>query len=106
MLTTRTGRHYPNPSYKEWRDRVVSELRETLKPTRETMITEPCHMTVYHVEGDLKRRDLTAMLDSMFHCMERAGLIEDDSLVKSIHWEYGGFDRKNAETQVKVEEMK
>ena len=101
---TRWGRRYPLKSWVVWRDRVVSDLKEILKPSPERMITKPCRMTVAYVPGDLKRRDLSAMLDSLFHCFEKAGLIEDDALVTDLSWTVHSLDRNNPKVEVRLEE--
>ena len=105
MLTTRTGKHYPSPKWANWRNQVVRGLIETCKPTPETMLTEPCKMTVVYVPADHRRRDMSAMLDSIFHCMERAGLIEDDSLVVNLSWGSLDKNKENAGANIMIEEI-
>ena len=105
MNVTRSGQHYPNRKWAEWRDNVVADLTYILKPTKETQIKEPCKMLVRYVPGDLKRRDLPAMLDSLFHCMERAGIVSDDSLIKELTWTALPFNRKTPKVEIKIEEI-
>ena len=62
-------------------------------------------MTAAYTPGDLKRRDLSAMLDSLFHCMEKAGLISDDSLIKELRWTALPFNRKAPKVEIKIEEI-
>ena len=105
MLMTRTGKHYPKAIWAIWRNQVVRELIETCKPTSETMLTEPCKMTVVYIPEDHRRRDMSAMLDSLFHCMERAGLIEDDSLVVNLSWAALAKNKENAGANIIIEEI-
>lgn len=81
MLMTRTGRHYPNPKWAKWRDGIVAGLVGKC-----SIFDKPVKMEVVYIPEDLRRRDLPAMLDSIFHCLERAKLIVDDFLVKNLLW--------------------
>lgn len=99
------GRHYPDRKWAQWRDRIVADLKEILKPTLETQIKNPCKMNVLYVPGDSKRRDMTSMLDSLFHCMERAGLISDDGLIKDLFWTTFSTDRKNPRVEIEMKEL-
>ena len=80
MLVTRTGRHFPKRSWAQWRDRVVIVVRGQL-PADWTPISKPCIMSLTYVPGDRRRRDMPAIVDSIFHCLERAGVVADDSLL-------------------------
>lgn len=105
MKITRSGHHYANPKWAAWRDQVVSELRETLELERrpEALILTDCRMVVHYWAGDLRRRDVPAMLDSIFHCLEKVAIVKDDSLIKSVFWQYHGLDRENARAEVLIE---
>ena len=105
MLITRTGRHYPNPKWAIWRDRVVAGIREICNPTPETMIDKPCSMSAIYTPYDRKRRDTPAMLDALYHCFERAELITDDFLIKQVAWGERELDKKNAGVSIVLEEI-
>ena len=62
-------------------------------------------MKVIYTPHDLRRRDLPAMLDSIFHCMEKAGIIKDDFLVKNLNWTALKKDDINAGVSVEIEEL-
>ena len=86
MLMRRTGRHYPNPKWAAWRDKIVDGLSSSVAAAKLSIFDKPVKMSVVYTPDDLRRRDLPAMLDSIFHCMERAKLIVDDFLVKNLTW--------------------
>ena len=100
---TRTGRRYPLKAWAEWRDQVVAELR-VLFPNPE-MIRAPARMVARYWNKDLKRRDVPAMVDAIFHCIERAGLIEDDGLIRTVHWIWEGHDRKSGRAEIVLQEI-
>ena len=95
-LDPRTGRHYPEPTFVLWRNQILKTL---LLPqyykSRYKRITTPSILIVRYWPGDLRRRDVPALLDGLFHCFEKAGIIEDDSLIRDVHWIEENLDRKN-----------
>lgn len=102
---TRTGHRYPNPKWEAWRNQVVREIIEVCKPTFGRMITGACKLTVIYTPNDLKRRDTPAMLDSIYHCMEKAGLIEDDFQIQTVHWIQEPKDVKKSGAYIILEEI-
>lgn len=80
MIVTRTGAHIPKRSWKKWRDQAVQQIRAQL-PIGWTPINTPVSMTLIYVAGDRRRRDMPAIADSIFHCMEKAGVVTDDTLI-------------------------
>jgi len=106
ICMTRTGHRYPNPKWAAWRDDVVSELNDLICATDiGIQFDKPVSMRVVYTSADLKRRDLPAILDSIFHCMEKAGLITDDFLVKDLVWESRPKDKENAGAKIFLEEL-
>lgn len=101
MLMSRRGRHYPNPEWAAWRDDVVSEL----SMMHGDLFDTPVRMKVVYTPNDLKRRDMPAMLDSIFHIMEKAGLIKDDFLVKDLTWVSWPKDTENSGASIFIEEI-
>ena len=106
ICMTRTGHRYPNPKWAAWRDDVVSELNDLICATDiGIQFDKPVSMRVVYTSADLKRRDLPAILDSIFNCMEKAGLITDDFLVKDLVWESRPKDKENAGAKIFLEEL-
>lgn len=107
MGVTRTGIHFPRKSFSQWRDQVVRDLKQTMLESKNSCVyfDVPCLLRVYYWAGDKRRRDVPAMLDGLFHCFERAGLIKDDCLFKQIEWFHYGYDKDNPRAEIKIEEM-
>src|SRR3990167_6177665 len=103
MLMTRRGRHYPTPKWAEGRNKVVMDLAGLIPPT--FVFDKPVSMEVIYTPADLKRRDMPAMLDSIFHIMEKVGLIADDCLVKDLQWTAKAKDKENAGVSVFLEDL-
>lgn len=80
ICITRTGRRFPNKEWAKWRDAAVSEIKRQL-PTCFKPMDIPINMRLNYIAGDKRRRDMPAILDSIFHIVERAGVVVDDTLL-------------------------
>ena len=45
----------------------------------------PCKATVIFIHADRRRRDVAGMIDALCHVLERAGVVNDDSLI--VDWD-------------------
>lgn len=81
MIVLRNGMHIPKPEWKKWRDGVVIQIEKQWKLP---MFVCPMVLEVNYRAGDKRRRDVTAVLDSIFHCLEKARIISDDSLIHDV----------------------
>jgi Holliday junction resolvase RusA-like endonuclease len=107
MGITRTGHHYPKKRFATWRDNVVRDLKLTMQESVDACVyfDVPCLIRVFYWAGDKRRRDVPAMLDGIFHCFERAGLVSDDSLIREVQWYHYGYDKKNPRMEIKLVEV-
>lgn len=96
---TRTGHRYPNPVWAKWRNQVVKEISSQLTRSFKT-IDKPCSAIILYYRGDLRRRDVPASLDSILHCLERANVVADDSLVVNVNWQSMNLDRVNPRAEI------
>jgi len=80
MGVTRTGRHYAKPTFARWRDDAVRQIRCQL-PSGWKPIDVPCNVRLDYVAGDRRRRDMPAVLDAIFHALEKAECCVDDTLI-------------------------
>jgi hypothetical protein len=80
MGVTRTGRHYPKKDWAAWRDAAVMQIQAQLPPGFQT-ITEPVNARLEYVASNHRRHDQPAILDAIFHVLERAEIVRDDCLI-------------------------
>lgn len=80
LIVTRSGRRVPRAPWARWRDRTVREVRGQL-PRGWKPITTPTGITLEYWAGDKRRRDMPAVLDAIFHILEKAGVVADDTLL-------------------------
>lgn len=93
MIVTRNGKHIPKQEWASWRDgrvqEVLSQLPENWEP-----INTPTNVQIDYISGDLRRRDFPAICDSVWHILEKAGFVSDDTLLWPAR-STKGYDRKN-----------
>ena len=80
MTVCRNGAHIPKPGWKIWRDAAVSEISRQLPPCWNP-IAKPCNVRLEYFAGDKRRRDIPVIIDSIWHVLERAGFVQDDTLL-------------------------
>jgi Holliday junction resolvase RusA-like endonuclease len=78
MIVTRNGMHIPKKEWALWRNATVRMIRAQM-PDDWKPISRPCYIELNYVAGDHRRRDMPAILDSIFHCLEKAGVVADDT---------------------------
>lgn len=100
IIITRSGLRFPKKSWATWRDGQVASIRAQL-PLGFKMITEPINISLQYTAGDRRRRDMPAIIDSIFHVLEKAGVVEDDTLLwvgNSARY----YDKSNPEAVVDI----
>lgn len=102
MGITRTGRHYPKKLFVEWRADMEAQVRAQVGYPGP--YTKPLKAVFNYFPGDLRRRDVPAMLDAVFHVLERTGIVEDDSLIEDTTWMKHPLDRTRPRVIVELAE--
>jgi len=80
MGVTRTGKHYPKPEFVKWRGAVLWEIKNQL-PRPFTPFAQRCLVQMDYVATDNQRRDFPAVCDALWHVLEKAGVVTDDTLL-------------------------
>ena len=80
MIVTRTGHRFPKPEWAKWRDSAVKEIKAQL-PKSFRPIDVPTAIRMDYLAGDKRRRDMPAIIDAIFHVLEKAGVVKDDTLL-------------------------
>ena len=82
MKITRRGIHYPSPEFKKWSQEIIWQLR--LHKSHPTINQDNLFYTFYFCPRTKRRKDVPAILDAIFHCLEKAQIVSDDSVIKNI----------------------
>ena len=89
MVVTRSGGHFPRKLFKNWRDDACIQIAAQLPGDFDfasAYFTEPVSAIIIHRASDRGRHDIPAILDALFHVLERAGIVADDSLIKQLSY--------------------
>jgi Holliday junction resolvase RusA-like endonuclease len=78
MVVTRKGKRFPKKAWAKWRDNAV---RQVQSQRHFDTITHPAEVKLEYWAGDRRRRDMPAILDSIFHVLEKAKVVADDTLL-------------------------
>jgi len=108
MGVTRNGIHYPKKNFSEWRLNTEYQLKQQMKKMPEfSTINQPVNAIFNYIAGDNRRRDATAILDAVFHVLERMGIVEDDRLIggegKTLTFNFIKVDKKCPSLEVILE---
>lgn len=93
MIVLRNGMHIPKASWAKWRDAAVDALRQQVDTTEERFPWCGIVKAVIKYQCDLRRRDVPAVIDSLWHCIEKAGIMSDDALIKHVDFQTMGHDK-------------
>jgi len=93
IVITRTGHRFPKPAWAKWRDNAVESVKsQLLQPW--TPISEPANIRLEYWAGDKRRRDMPAIIDSIFHVLEKSGVVTDDWHLW-VAGSHRGYDKEN-----------
>lgn len=102
---TRSGHRYPNKAWAIWRDRMVTDTQIWQTQKKWRCVRDSAKLHVDYWPGDKRVRDLPALMDSLFHIFEKAGIVENDRLIRHCVWTEHEIDRKNPRVAIKIEEL-
>ena len=78
MGRTKTGKSFPKKSFADWRAEAIRQIKTQFHGDP---IAVPCNVRIDYVAEDRRRRDFPAICDALWHALERAGVVEDDTLL-------------------------
>jgi Holliday junction resolvase RusA-like endonuclease len=105
MKMTRTGRHYPDPKFVLWRADMFRQIAKQL-PTIHTITEHGFFWYFEYTPEDNRRRDVPAVLDAVFHVLEKAFIVKDDCQIKNMEFHTLEASRENAGILIQVAQHK
>ena len=78
MLVLRNGLHIPNSKFAAWSKAAILIVKSQL-PRGFTPYASEVFVELDYYAEDRRRRDAPAILDSIWHILERAGVVKDDT---------------------------
>lgn len=83
IMITRTGHRFPDKRFTAWRADALEQVQTQATPFHELAEVK---MKVLYTPGDRVRRDVTGMMDALFHVIEKALIVSDDARIKDVRW--------------------
>jgi Holliday junction resolvase RusA-like endonuclease len=107
ILHTRSGHRYPNKLFAQWSKAAIAEIIRQ-KPLWTTLCTPyledaTLHWQFIYTPSDRRRRDVPAILDAVFHVLERADVVSDDAIIKNLTFTTLPPDKDNAGMTIRIE---
>lgn len=93
VRTTRNGHHYPQARFKKWREDCTIQMKAQ-RNIPKTPIDYPVHLKVDYWAGDKRTRDVSGMLDALFHLLVYCKVIADDGLIRDVTWRWNGVNKQ------------
>jgi Holliday junction resolvase RusA-like endonuclease len=102
-INTRSGRSFPSKRYTEWHKNSTKEL-ETIQPSDFNWIKGlKCEINYMFYCQDLRRRDVSNMLESVNDLLVDLGILEDDDWKHvRIGWADADLDRENPRAELNI----
>ena len=108
MKNTRSGHRYPDKKWAAWRDEMLKQINRVFwhdtapEVIPAAIMFGECAVHIDYWPGDLRRRDVPGMVDALWHCFERAGIVKDDKQFTQVYWVTRELDRENPRAQIRI----
>lgn len=103
-------RKFPNKSFSEWAEEAKRQINEQLKPIRpagasaeHVFFDSFCKIHIQYWPMDRKRRDSPAILDAIYHVLEKTCVVADDSLFIEEYLEPMGLSKDDPKAVIIIE---
>ena len=97
---------YPNKRFKAWRKECLLQLHPQCQLERAYLPLESTiRLRCDYTPGDARVRDVSGLIDALFHVIVKAGIVTDDGLVHEVIWQRRAIDRKNPGLTFTVEAL-
>ena len=83
---------YPNRTFQLWRRDAVYELWTQCQPKEP--ITSPVAIVFDYWPSDKRTRDVSGMLDALFHLLVYSKILKDDGLIHDVIWRRHAMNRQ------------
>ncbi len=99
VLVLKSGLRIPPKVFREFAKQAIEELKQQLPPFF-MAYDRPISASIIYTPGDKRKRDVPALMDGLWHVLEKAGLVTDDCLIggfgELVKWRTMDPDSKSA----------
>ena len=97
-----TVHKYPNATFSAWRLKAALQLVTQGKPTKP--MDHPVSLVCDYWPADRRTRDVTGMLDALFHLLVWTGILKDDGLIYNVTWRRHALNRPFPKVVMEIQE--
>jgi len=98
IIVCRNGMRVPSAKFKAW---VGSATGQILSQVTERFGDTELKVCIRYFAGDKRRRDIPAIVDALFHVLEKVNITNDDFLIKDLCF-YQAYDRENPRAEIEL----
>mgnify|MGYP000911960112 CR=1 FL=1 len=102
MGVTAKGIHYPKKLFAQWSKAAIAEIQGQRRGG-DPILGDEYHWSFTYTPADRRRRDVPAILDAVFHVLERSGVVSDDAIIKNLTFITLPPDKENAGMVIRIE---
>jgi Holliday junction resolvase RusA-like endonuclease len=81
LTVTRRGQRIPPKRFQKWSRFAIVEAQIWSRAAGYVTFEKPVDIELTYVAGDKRKRDMPSIIDGVFHVLEKAGIVADDSLI-------------------------
>lgn len=107
VVITRSGHRFPGKRFVKWRDGALKEIQPQKNKVKSWLpLSQPVNVDIQYTAGDKRRRDAPGILDAIWHLLEKAEIVTDDTFLsgmdKKLAYTHVGVNKKNAGVKIKL----
>ena len=99
ITVTRSGHRVPTKTFATW---AKASIHQVMQQRADDTIDVPCRLDVVYWPGDLRTRDIPAVVDAVMHVSEKAEVVSNDKLFQRLHYMQQRMDRKNPRIRIDI----
>ena len=104
-INTRSGRSFPSKRYSEWHKNSVEQLGTIDGSFGKGITSQKCEINYMFYCKDLRRRDVSNMLESINDLLVDVGILEDDDWKHvRIGWADATVDKEKPRAEVTIKQ--
>ena len=102
IVITKQGRRFPSKKWVEWREQAINQIKPQIPNGFQAIDNIGYKWEFVYTPEDNRRRDLPAILDAIFHVLEKLNIVVDDCLIKNVCFVNKAKDVESAGVTIKV----
>lgn len=100
---TKTGRRYPaSKAFILWAKSAINQLRVKKWKNKIKTFKKDMNIVIDYIPGDLRTRDTPAILDAVYHVLEKAKIVENDKQFCNVIFTKLPLNRRHPKVNIEL----